>query len=449
MSASINKTNSSTWSDNEKFLFRVFALYFFIQALPLDKQFFGQLLSLSQHSLQYSEIFNLAHYSPKFISGADSFINWGIVALIALAGAVAWSFADKSSIEYNKLSYWIRVIVRYRLAVGILVYGFIKFFPIQAPWPSISNLNTNYGDFNRWKLFSLSLGIVPNYQSFLGLVEIITGGLLLFRKTSTIGAFIIIIFTGNVFMSNLAYEGGEYIYSLYLISFALFLLIFDLQRIISLLILQKPTIPNRFKPVPTVNWQRYTRLALKTFFIFFFVVLYGFKTRSGLQKGLTLYPITKGLSNTAGLYNVTSFNINHENIPYSKTSAIRWQDVVFEKWNTISIKSNRPVILDTSNTTTINKQDKDRLYELQGSAGRHYYSYQADSINHVLTLRNRNKNYENDYWILHYEKQGKNELILSGINQNKDSVYVVLDKIDKKYLLQEAAKLGRRNRLKL
>ena len=79
--------------------------------------------------------------------------------------------------------------------------------------------------FTRWKLFSLSLGIVPGYESFLGAVEILAGLLLLNRKTASIGAFIVIIFTGNVFVSNLAYEGGEQVYSLYLIVLALFCII--------------------------------------------------------------------------------------------------------------------------------------------------------------------------------------------------------------------------------
>lgn len=448
MSAFIDNKTSS-WTEPEKFLFRLFALYFFVQALPLDAHFFSQLFSLAQHNLYYNDIFQLTHYSPKFFAGADSLANWGLVLLIALIGAGVWSFIDRSSKEYTKLYYWIRVIVRYRLALGIIAYGFIKFFPIQSPWPSLSNLNTNYGDFNRWKLFSLSLGIVPNYQSFLGLVEIITGLLLLFRKTATIGAFIIVIFTGNVFMSNLAYEGGEYVYSLYLISFALFLLVFDLQRIIRLLILQKATSPNGFKPALTLKWQRYTRLTLKSLIIFFFVIVYGFKTQSGLKKGLTLYPNTKGLPGAAGLYNVATFRINSTKIPYSKTDPIRWQDVIFEKWNTISIKSNRPVILDTSNTTLISTDDQERLYEQQGSAGRHYYSYNLDTITHTLRLQNRNKNYKNESWSLHYESLAGKGFILSGLNQNKDSVYAVLNKIDKKYLVKEAAKLGRRRGLTL
>jgi hypothetical protein len=448
MSATIKKNYFSEWSGTEKFVFRLFALYFFLQALPLDVAFFSQLTSLIQHPLHYNDIFNLAHYSPKFLAGPDSFTNWGIVFLIALIGAIIWSVRDKSAEEYNNLYYWVRVVVRYRLAIGVIAYGFIKLYPIQSPLPSLSNLNTNYGDFTRWKLFSLSLGIVPSYQSFLGLVEIITGVLLLFRKTAVIGALFVAIFTGNVFMSNLAYEGGQSVYSLYLISFALFLLVYDIQRIINLLVLQRPTAPNRFKPHFNPQWQRSSRLALKSLFIFFFVILYGFKTKTQSKSGLTLYPETKGLPGAAGIYNVSEFRLNDSSIAYSKTHPVRWQDVVFEKWNTISIKSNRPVIIDSNNVDKINEDDRQRNYELEGEKSRHYFRYEIDSAGHLLKLQNKNPHYKDEKLVLKYELT-PSKIILSGVDQNNDELYVVLDKIDKKYLLEEVSKQGRRGKLKL
>jgi hypothetical protein len=438
------------WKGYEKIAFRFFFIYFFIQAVPLDWKYFSQLFSINWGSLHYGDIFNLAHYAPHFYQDSQSYANWAIVALIALIGTAAWTLADRNKTkEYSVLYYWIRVIVRYRLAIGIIAYGIIKFFPLQAPYPSISNLNTAYGDFTRWKLFSLSLGVVPAYELFLGLMEIIFGLLLLFRKTATIGAFLIIVFTGNVFVSNIAYEGGEQVYSLYLITLALFIVFFDLQRILSLLVWQKPTAPNTFKPVFTAAWLKYSRLAFKIGVVLFFVVLYGFKTATTYKSDPYQFPTTKGLAGTSGVYNVAEFRLNNDSIPYSKTDLKRWQDVVFETWNTISIKSNRPVIIDSTNTDKVYKEDDKRTYELEGSAGRHYYSYTADTINHLLTLHNKNKNYKGETLQLRYEKAANNQLILSGTDQNKDSVYVVLDKLNKKYLLQEAAKVGRRAKLKL
>ena len=88
------------------------------------------------------------------------------------------------------------------------------------------------------------------------------------------------------------------------------------------------------------------------------------------------------------IYNVSEFKVNSTPLPYSKTDSTRWQDVVFEKWNTLSIKSNRSVKLDLTNTEEIHTNDDDRTYELAGSQGRHYYSYEVDEKQHVLHLKN-------------------------------------------------------------
>jgi hypothetical protein len=444
MSKTVTPQPPYQWTEKEKGIFRFFFLFFILQALPISVDIFRALFGFNWLHISYGDIFNLTRLSAKFIPGADSFINWIIVAVIALIGSFAWDRSKYKDVDYNQLYYWLRVAVRYRLAIGILGYGFIKFFPLQAPFPSISNLNTAYGDFTDWKIFSMSLGIVPNYESFLGAIEVVAGLLLFFRKTATIGAAIILVFTGNVFISNLAYEGGEYVYAIYLISFAIFVLSFDAIRIYNLISLERPTEPNKFKPVHTGR-QQTIRLILKTVVIFFFVFLYGFKTYSGLHHDPYQFPRTPGLAKAAGIYNVSEFKINNKELPYSATESIRWKDVVFEKWATISVRSSRPVLLDSANYEQVFTNDKDRDYELAGSAGRHYYSYTADTTNHKLLLENKNSHYKGEKLELTYSRPDSTTIILSGLNEHRDSIYVVLNKIDKKYPLQ----LGRRKALKL
>lgn len=448
-------TNQTKWKEYEKVAFRFFFIYFVLQALPLDWKYFGNLFRIQWGSLSFGDIFYISRYTPQFISGSSTPGTWGIgnladwalIASIALLGAIVWSIRDKKAENYNKLYYWLRVILRYRLAIGIIAYGFIKFFPLQSPLPSISNLNTSYGDFDRWKLFSLSLGIVPGYESFLGLVEIVVGVLLLFRKTATLGAIIILVFTGNVFISNIAYDGGEAIYALYLINIALFLTVYDIQRIYTLVALRKPTSANTVKVSLTGQW-RTSRLVLKSLFIFFFVFLYGYKIYAAYHHDIYQYPKNKGLAGLAGLYNVSDFRINSKQLPYSQTDSTRWNDVVFEKWNTISIGSLKRYKADTATTEEISSRDKDRKYELDGTTGRAYYSYVADTINQVLLLKNRSSNYKADQFTLHYTKPANGTITLTGVNTNRDSIYVQLDKINKKYLLQEATQ-GRSKALKL
>lgn len=441
---------STIWSNSQKFLFRIVVLYFLLQIIPVDWKFYKEFFSVKWTTIHYSDIFNLAHYTPQLITVEDSFINIVPIFLIALVAAIIWDLVDKNKVrDFDVLYYWLRVLLRYRLAVALLAYGFIKLFPLQFPYPSLSNLNTNYGDFNRWKLFSLGLGIVPHYESFLGFTEIMLAIGLLYRKTASIASLLIIIFLGNVFISNIAYEGGECIYSFLLLSMALFILLFDMQRIVNLLILQKPTAPNRFKPVFVNSWQKYGRWVLKVGFILFFVVIYGFKTRNGYYKDRYQYPRAQALQGIDGLYNVAEFVLNNDTIAYSKTDTQRWNNIIFEKWNTVSIASNREIILDIANSDKIYKEDKFRIYELMGSGGRHYYSYEVDTVNYTMKLHNRNPNYLGETFMLEYNHLNDSTIILKGVDQNKNSVLAKLEKINKIYLLQNVQKHGRGRKLKL
>jgi hypothetical protein len=450
MSFKYNTTEQAKWTNTQQSFFVFFALYFLLQCVPWHWKFFADFFGINWGHLRYGDIFLLAHYTPDFFGAQQSYLNWLVIAVLALAGVFVWKYLIRNkTVDYDKLYYWVRVIVRYRLAIGVIAYGFIKLYPLQSPFPSLSNLNTNYGDFTRWKLFSLSLGIVPSYQSFLGAVEIATGLLLFWRRTASIGAFFVIIFTGNVFMSNLAYEGGEHVYSLYLISLAIFVLAYDLQRLISLLVLQKPTNPNRFKQHFRSANALYLKWFFKSAFILLFVVVYGFTVKTGAERDPYKVPVSGALQGSEGVYNVSEFNLNNDSIPYSKTDPLRWQDVVFEKWGTISIRSSRVVIIDSTNTEQFGKADDEKTYELEGTGGRHYYSYTIDSARNVLVLKNKNRHYKDEQLLLHYARPDSNTIILSGYMNAQDSVFVVLNKIKKKYLLKEVARQGRQKPLKL
>ncbi|WP_353718909.1 DoxX family protein [Dyadobacter sp. 676] len=433
---------SGAWTPSEKALFRVAFIYFTLQCIPLDWKYYRRVFQIDWLNLTYGDIFDLARYQPRFFEDQDTFLNWLLVLAIAVAGAVYWGTREKNRRDYNLLYYWLRVVVRYRLAAGLIAYGFIKFYPLQAPLPSISNLNTAYGDFSAWKLFALSLGVVPDYESFLGLVELVGGLLLLHRKTTTIATLIVIPFTGNVFFSNLAYEGGEYVYSLYLIVLAVFLFAFDAARLYRLFALEKPTQPNRFTPEFSDTRLKFGRVALKAAFVAFFVVVYGSKTYAGYHSNPYQYPAKAGLPGAAGLYNVEQFVINGDTLLYSPLDPVRWKDVVFEKWATLSIRSSRPLVVDSTNVEQIHFDDARRNFEFAGSGGRHYYGYDLDESSKTLKLINKVNAV--DQLILHYSRPDSTTIQLSGIANGGDSLQVVLKKINKKYLFEEVKKVGRR-----
>jgi len=137
--------------------------------------------------------------------------------------------------------------------------------------------------------------------------------------------------------------------------------------------------------------------------------------------------------------------VNRDTLPYSKTDPQRWQDVVFEKWSTLTIRDNRPVVVDKSSGEAWHEKDIDRNYELAGFAGRHYFYYDADTVNQVLRLQNKNSQLRDERLLLSYTRPNDSTILLSGINEKKDSIHVVLEKINKKYMMLE----GRRRPVKI
>lgn len=68
---------------------------------------------------------------------------------------------------------------------------------------------------------------------------------------------------------------------------------------------------------------------------------------------------------------------------------------------------------------------------------RRYFFYKADTIHHVLYLQNKNVNYRDERQVLHYSQPSPDRIVLNGVNEFRDSIYVVLDRNNKKYPLVE------------
>jgi hypothetical protein len=439
------------WKKSERIIFRVLFIYFLIQAIPLDWKYFRQLSNIKWSQVHYADLFYISRYTPQFFSskqndgwGLNTLMDWAVILMVSLIGAVTWSYFDKRRKEYNDLYYLLRVILRYRLAIAVIADALIKVFPLQLPYPSLSLENTNYGDLTDWKIAHLAYGIAPSFEIFLGAVELFAAILLLNKKSASIGAVIITGFVGNVFLSNLGYNGGEAVYALYLLSMAAVLVFYDIQRWHKIIMLGQPSQPNTYRPSFFTGWKKGGRMILKSAFIFIIIPLYSFYSFSLYRDNGYQYPSGEGLRDVAGLYNVREFKINGTVLPYSLTDSVRWQNVVFESWPTISIRSNKSVKPDIINTQEIRRPGEVRSFESSGSSGRQFFSYTIDSVKEILYLRNKNNNYCDDKLSLHYTRPNEKQIILSGVNETGDSIYVVLDKLKKIYLLDESYKIPKK-----
>jgi hypothetical protein len=438
MSTIQQHTSQQQWSRLQIILFRIVFVFLLLLTIPLDWGYYKRLFGINLFHLHFQDIFQLTNYVPRLVHFSDwgiaSYAGWGIALLVAIILAFVWDTAEKNDHpDYDQLYYRLRVIVRYRLAIGLIGYGVIKLFPVQIPYPALSDLQTAYGDFLPWKIYYLSTGVATaHYEQTLGAIEILAGLLLLCRRTAAIGAVIAIAFLTNIVLANFAYQLGDHVYSVYLLILAVFILAYDGPRLYNLLVKEKLAIADGFKPIFKYKNTAKIRLGLKIFIVLF-IVFYASLTYAGYSNSNWPYPDTPGLPNAYGVYNVRQFKINNTILPYSATDSTRWQDVVFEKWNVLSIRGNKHVPIDYSSPDFDYQADGQRDYESKGNAGRAFYSYQVSDS----TIRLTNKNVPSDIEVFKISRPDKSTIILNGTDSRHDSLYVVLDKQNKQYLLDK------------
>lgn len=447
------------WTNAQKIGFRISFIFLLAIIIPFDVTWFQKLFSVKS-TFDFFHV--LSGYMPRYINISSESGKWGVASYSTLATALIFAFIigglwtalakRKGRSEYNELYYWLKVIVRYRVALGIIAFGYIKLFPVQMPYPSLASLNTDFGNFSGYKLYWHAIGLVPWYQVFLGFVEVSAGVLLLFRPTLALGALINFGVLYNIAHANHAYDGGVHLYSAYLSILSLFLLLEYIPGVYKLLVKRQDVQPYNY--VPSYR-SKYLNLLLRTtkyIVAFAFIIFYGYlRYELHYVKLETKEPVTVAIKGIKGYYNVAEFRKNNELIQPSPTDSIQWQNVIFEKYSTMIYQVNKPIQVPQSNGSRQEK-DIDRNYELTGIAGgRKFMYYEADTIKKTLHLYDkslsvvRNRELERakknnkpriPQMILHYEQPDPNTILLEGRNEANDLLRIVLKKEDRKYAVQ-------------
>lgn len=464
------------WTNIEKIVFRVVFIFFFLLIVPLDIDFYAKWFTTDWSNLHIRDIGGLSgsSFNPikivenntgagdiggisksnvSFLKinaesgtfGVASYINWGLAFLIGLIGAAIWSIFDKKSKNYRKLYYFLTVAVSFSMLIRLNGLTFSKVFPTQMPDLALTQLNTDFGDFTAQKLYWIQLSFVHNYEIFAGLAELLIMILLFFRKTRFWGAALALAMIGNIAVVNHAYDGGIHLAASFYVIAGGFVVWRYLPQIWNLIVNEKNTALNLYQFPYKEKWQKYLRIGLKTFVFGFYFILSGYLHWYNYKYDSYKVPSRPGLTDARGLYQVTEFKLNNKPLVYSPTDSLRWKNVTFEKWSTISFSVFNTFLIHGEAGRGKQVKDVDRAYESAGTGGgrRHFY-YEADTINKVLTLYNKNKVYKEEQMTLRYDRPNKSRIILSGINEYKDSIYVVLDKKDRKYPLYE----GRQSSIK-
>lgn len=168
---------------------------------------------------------------------------------VAIAAALIWTLLDRKRRNYARLYEWLRVYVRFVLAVTMIEYGASKVFPTQFPAPTMDRLMQPFGDASPMGLLWTFMGASAAYTIFAGLGEMVGGLLLTVRRTTLLGALVCIGVMTNVVMLNFSYDVPVKVFSTHLLLMAVFLAAHDLRRLANLLVLNRPAEPEEVRPL--------------------------------------------------------------------------------------------------------------------------------------------------------------------------------------------------------
>ena len=349
------------WTFTEKFIFRFCFVFFIVYIFPFPLNaisFSNELLSLNQkiagwYYAVFDSYYGIWHRFVPWIGKHVLHLSYPIVTFtngsgdttydyvlfltffnISLLAAIFWTVLDRKRREYTAAFYWLRVLVRYYLAVTLFSYGFSKVFHVQMAFPFLYQLVEPFGDKSPMGLAWSFVGFSRAYSAFTGWGEIIGGGLLFFRRTTTFGAVLSMVVIGNIVAINFCYDVPVKIFSSTLFIMSVFLAAPDLKRLLYIFIFNRATQPVIYKNFVHIRWQRITVRCFKALFIIYTF----YSSISGSLQGQLEYGDRRTLPPLYGIYNTSLFIRNKDTTLPLTTDTTRWKQLIIDFDKNVQIK---------------------------------------------------------------------------------------------------------------
>lgn len=159
------------------------------------------------------------------------------------------------------------IVSRYSLARILIGYGLAKVLHQQMPAPTAFRLMETYGESSPMGLLWTFIGQSAAYSAYTGGLEMLAGSLLLFRRTTAIGALLAAMILFNVLVLNLCYDVPVELYSATLFFLAAVLAAPGFMRVLGALMQTRSAAPASSDSSPfksQVRIRRWARLIGKT-----------------------------------------------------------------------------------------------------------------------------------------------------------------------------------------
>ncbi|HEY6565809.1 MAG TPA: DCC1-like thiol-disulfide oxidoreductase family protein, partial [Pirellulaceae bacterium] len=151
-----------------------------------------------------------------------NYIEFATYLSLAAVLALLWTLVRRGGRLEPRVKEWSYHYVRYFLAVTMLSYGWHKVMPVQMSAPGPDRLLIPIGDTSPMGLLWTLMGASSAYQVFAGLGEAIGGFLLLWRRTTLLGAAIAAGVMANVVALNYCYDVPVKLFSSHLLVMAIY-----------------------------------------------------------------------------------------------------------------------------------------------------------------------------------------------------------------------------------
>jgi hypothetical protein len=257
----------------------------------------------------------------------DNYIQLFCYLVLAAAAAAVWSLIDRKRTNYARLWEWLRVYVRFFVAAEMIVYGAVKVIKVQFGEPPLHQLGASLGEHTPMGLLWTFLGASTPYTIFSGAAEMLAGLLLLFRRTTLLGAVVCIGVMANVVMLNFSYDVCVKLHSSHLLALAFLLAAPDLGRLVRFFVLNRATPPAEHRPVFRRPWLRRGAVVLMTVLCLGFTIV---ELRDAHEIRET-YGDNAPKPPLYGIWNVQTFAVDGALQPLLITDAKCWRRVCIDR----------------------------------------------------------------------------------------------------------------------
>lgn len=383
------------WSQNTKLIFRFLFSYFTIYIFLL---FLGALFEIPFKWIGKNILSIGYEYDTNGFGSGDhtyAYVSLCIGSILSIIATLVWSIVDSKQKNYNKPLYWFLVVLRVVLIAAMLLYGFVKIFQVQFPYPSLTRLLEPLGNFSPMGLAWTYMGYSEGFSMFAGSMEVLGGLLLIPRRTQTLGAFIVAGVMTQVAVMNFMFDIPVKLFSIHLVLIAIVIFMTDIKRFSDVFIQNRSV----------EKYKYYNPITDKTYH----KVIFWIKTGGLILVilGLSFFGHTSEIDRVKdrekpylyGIWEASIFIKNGDTIPPLITDVQRW----------------RYLIIDQKASATLKTMDDKK----------HNYGFMIDSATQKIKMH-KNDQEAKDY-NFEYNYPNYSSLELKGFLE-KDSLRIILSR---------------------